>query len=284
MSIYFRHYRRQNRCPRVTLEWLLPRSDWCIGSIWTPSRTSFELKATKRAVLVDGVLGIDQGFHMGGVFDLCPAVVTAPVAGNDIRTVGDAQLMRIGQNRQYPPDISVRHAIIVEIAADIGGFADRDDDALQQRHRILRQGQHAGFLGREHIADASIGLGRAPAGGGGATAPCRSLVVQIIDVFKTAGGKEGLAHIADGALHAAFLVAAGDRHRSCFEAIVAGEAKQGGMEADCITASIPGCASTSSNAGRSVSPRLSANGRDASNCRTKAWVKRSRSLRPRIGA
>ncbi len=44
---------------------------------------------------------------MDGVFDLDTAVLTAPVTGNHIRTVGDAHVLPIGQNRQYPPDISV---------------------------------------------------------------------------------------------------------------------------------------------------------------------------------
>jgi len=42
-------------------------------------------------VLVGGVLGIDQCLHMGGVFDLLTAVVTAPVAG-DHPILGNAEL------------------------------------------------------------------------------------------------------------------------------------------------------------------------------------------------
>jgi len=42
------------------------------------------------AVLVGGVLGIDQCLHMGGVFDLLTAVVTAPVAG-DHPILGNAE-------------------------------------------------------------------------------------------------------------------------------------------------------------------------------------------------
>ena len=45
------------------------------------------------AVLTGGTLVVDQSPDMGGIFDLCPLVVAARMAGEDVRTVGDAHLM-----------------------------------------------------------------------------------------------------------------------------------------------------------------------------------------------
>jgi hypothetical protein len=43
-------------------------------------------------------LVVDQSPDLGGIFDLCPLVVAAPMAGEDVRTVGDAHLMGIGKH------------------------------------------------------------------------------------------------------------------------------------------------------------------------------------------
>src|SRR5208282_4715894 len=54
----------------------------------------------------------------------------------------------------------------------------------------------------------------------------------VIQINEAAGREEGIPDVADGALDAALLVAAGDRDRARLVAIVPGEAQQGGMEAD----------------------------------------------------
>ena len=76
-------------------------------------------------MLVCGMLGVDQRLDVGWIFDLRATVVTSPVAGKNIGTVGDTNLMAIGEHGQNASDMGVRDRVIVEIEADIGCLADR---------------------------------------------------------------------------------------------------------------------------------------------------------------
>src|SRR5205807_1642856 len=67
-------------------------------------------------------------------------------------------------------------------------------------------------------------LGRRPAALG------LGLGIEIIEVGVGAGSEEVVAHIADGALHAPLLVAAGHRHRARLVPVMPGEIEQGGVE------------------------------------------------------
>src|SRR5215472_4304300 len=123
------------------------------------------------AVLAGGPLVVDQPLDVGGIFDLRPLVVAAPMAGEDVCAVGDAHLMRIGEHGQNAPDMGVRNRIIVEVEADIGRLADRHRDALQQRRRVARQSQQSRRFVGEYLADGALGFVRAAPVGGRAIAP-----------------------------------------------------------------------------------------------------------------
>ena len=106
----------------------------------------------------------------------------------------------------------VRDRVIVEVEADIGRLADRDRDALEQRRRVVGQRQQASALrrrtprGRVRVAARPDSAGRRP---GHCTR--LGLGVEIVEIGEAAGGEEGVADVADGALDAALLVAARDR-------------------------------------------------------------------------
>ena len=53
-----------------------------------------------------------------------------------------------------------------------------------------------------------------------------------MQIVPLAGGKEGVAHIANRSFHAPFLIPPRHRHGARLEAIMRGEFQQGGMEAD----------------------------------------------------
>ena len=107
---------------------------------------------------------------------------------------------------------------------------------LEQRRRIVRQRQQARrFLG-EHLADRAVRFARTAPVGGQAEAPGLGLGIEVVEIGEAAGGEEGVAHVADGALDAALLVAAGDRHRTRLVAVVPGEGEQRRMEADRVAA------------------------------------------------
>ncbi len=85
------------------------------------------------AVLAGGVFLGDQGGDVGGVLDLGALVVAAAMAGEDLRAIGDAYLVRIGEQRQAAPDMRVRNGVVVAVEAGVRGLADAHDDALEQR-------------------------------------------------------------------------------------------------------------------------------------------------------
>jgi hypothetical protein len=186
------------------------------------------------AVLTGGTLVVDQSPDMGGIFDLCTLVVAAPMAGEDVRTVGDAHLMGIGKHSKNAPDIRVRDRIIVEVEADIGRLADRDRDALQQRRRVVRQGKQARRFVGEHLADGALGFVRTTPVGGWAMAPGIGLGVQIVETGEASRGEECVTHVSDGSFHAALLVAAPDRDGPRFVTVVPSKTQQCRMEADCL--------------------------------------------------
>jgi hypothetical protein len=189
-------------------------------------------EAVVGAVLVSGTFVVDQPLDVGGIFDLCPLVVAAPMAGEHFRTVNDAHLSRIGEHRQHAPDMSVRHRIVVQVKAHIRCLAHRHRDMLEQRRGIVGQCEQAGFLLVESLPDGALQFtGTAPVGGG-AEAPGFRLGIEIIQSCERARREEGVADVPYRALDPAFLVAPGDRHGSCLVAILSGKAQQSGMEAD----------------------------------------------------
>jgi len=114
---------------------------------------------------------------------------------------------------------------MVQIEADIGGFADADRNAFEQWWRIVGQRQQARrFLG-EHPADTAFEVfGTAPVGGKAIT-PGLGLGIQIVEIGETTCGEERVAYVTYGPFHAAFFVPARDRHRAGFVTVVSGKAK-----------------------------------------------------------
>ncbi len=77
-------------------------------------------EAVGRAVLVRGALVVDQRLEVGGILDLRPLVVAAPMAGEQLGAIDDADFVRVGEHRQHAPDVVVRHGVVVQVEADIG--------------------------------------------------------------------------------------------------------------------------------------------------------------------
>jgi hypothetical protein len=71
-----------------------------------------------------------------------------------------------------------------------------------------------------------------------AAAPSLGLDIEVVEIGESAGREEVVAHIADGALDTALLVAARHRHRTRVITIMSGERDQGGMKADGIALSL----------------------------------------------
>ena len=128
--------------------------------------------------------------------------------------IDDAHLVRIGQHREQAPHLGVRDGIVVEVEADIGGLAGLHRHALDERIGVVRQRQQPGRLLGEGLADADGVLSGAAAIRRDAAAPVLGLGIEVVEIVDGAGREEVVAHIADGALDAALLVAARHRHRT----------------------------------------------------------------------
>ena len=75
-----------------------------------------------------------------------------------------------------------------------------------------------------------------------ATAPGLGLDIEVVEIGKLSGREEVVAHIADGALNAALLVAACHRHRTRVITIMCGERDQGRMKANGVALALQHCA------------------------------------------
>ena len=139
------------------------------------------------------------------------------MAGEDVRAVGDAHLMRVSEHGQNAPDMRVRDRIVVEVEADIRRLADRDRDALEQRRRVVRQSQQSRRFVGEYLADSALGFGSR------AIAPSIGLGVEIVEIGEVAGSEERVTYVPYGSFHAAFLITACDRDGPRFVAIMPGK-------------------------------------------------------------
>ena len=126
----------------------------------------------------------------------------------------------------------MRDGIVVEVEADIGRLACLDRGLLDQGIGVIRQRQQPRRLCGEGLADADGLLPRAAPVRRNAAAPVLGLDIERLQIAGVAAGEEVVAHVADGAFDAALLVASRDGNRPGFEAVVTGEADQGGMETD----------------------------------------------------
>src|SRR5580658_7064403 len=87
------------------------------------------------------------------------------------------------------------------------------------------------FLG-EHCTHAALAIFRTATQARFLQAPRECLGVQITDIFELAGSKKSVANKTYCSFHAAFFVAARDRHRAWLEPIMSGQLQQRRMEAD----------------------------------------------------
>ena len=167
---------------------------------------------------------------MGGILDLRPLVVAAAMADEHLRAIDDAHLVRIGQHGEQALHLGVWDGIVVEVEAHIGCFAGLHRHALDERIGVVRQRQQPGRLLGEGLADADGGLSGAAAVCRQATAPGLGLNIEVVEIGKLSGREEVVAHVADGPLDAALLVAARHRHRTRVITIMCRERDQGGSE------------------------------------------------------
>lgn len=75
-------------------------------------------------VMAGPSLMIDQGLDVCGILDLRAPVITASVAGEHLRRIGDAYLLRVSEHREPLPNVGVGDGIVIQIEAHVGRLAD----------------------------------------------------------------------------------------------------------------------------------------------------------------
>ncbi|SOZ40668.1 hypothetical protein CBM2606_P360004 [Cupriavidus taiwanensis] len=189
----------------------------------------------KSAMVAGFAFAFDQGVDVCGNFYLRAAIVTALMSGEQFRAIEDAYLPGTGPHRERASHMGMRDRVIIQAEAHVRCLADLDVLLRFARIGILRQGEQAGLLAAERLAYADRRFFPAGAIGRKSRTPMGGLSVELIEVGHGASGEEVLAHVADGALHAPFLVATGDGNRPGLVAVMRREREQRRMETDRIS-------------------------------------------------
>ena len=162
------------------------------------------------------------------------AVVSAWMAGDLRRAFEDSHQRVGGDQRQLATDGFGRNRVIVEIEANIDGLRrpHRQNEIGLERMSGLRQ-QARLFFGED--------LGNGAAVVSGPASPVRHLIApeQCLPIAFGERGEgtarpEGFAHIANGSLHAAFLIAGADLTGACDEVIMSAQLHQSRVEVDLV--------------------------------------------------
>ena len=134
-------------------------------------------------------------------------------------------------------DIEVTSFSLVP-AEHIGCLADVDLDPLVGGEGVAGQRQELVLLLGEDVAHGAAPVLRAAAIGGLARNPCEGLGVEVVEIDIRAGGEEGVAHVANGALDAPLLIAARGRDGAGLIAVVRRELDQRRVESDGVAGAL----------------------------------------------
>ena len=159
-------------------------------------------------------------------------IEAARVAGQFGDTVEDAHAVFIGQHRQGPSHVGMRHRVVVPIKTHVRRLGHRDIQALAQGIDGCGQPEQEGLLDSEGLAHVQGIVLRPGSVERAAPAPSNSLRVEIVDIGELARGEEALANEVDMALDPPLLIAPANRHRARLEAVVGGEGEEFRVEAN----------------------------------------------------
>ena len=175
-------------------------------------------------------------FDVSGVFDLLSTVEGTAMSGEHDAGVEDAHGLEGGRDDEGASHVAVRNRVIVCIESRVGGLSHLDLDALFAGEGIVGQCEQMGALLGEDVGDGALAVLGAGTFGGAGLAPLVGLVIEVVDIVEASGVEEAFADKSDQSLHPALLISSRGRDGARLEAIVSGELKQRGMEADGVGA------------------------------------------------
>lgn len=148
---------------------------------------------------------LDEAVDVRCNLNLCTAIVTALMGGEQIGAVENADLPRIGPYHERSPNVRMRDCVVVQIEANIRRLVDLHSQLQFAGVRILRQGQQTGVFAGEGLTHGDGGLFPARSVGRRSGAPERGLGIEVVEVNEFARGKEVLAYKPDCPLDAPLL-------------------------------------------------------------------------------
>ncbi len=90
--------------------------------------------------------------------DLLPLAIMARMFCNDPPLVEDTHLLFIGHHHQVASYRLGRNRVVIQIEANIRGFADTDRQGFCCGKRLMRQGQQCALLFGKDFAHATAGI------------------------------------------------------------------------------------------------------------------------------
>jgi len=174
-----------------------------------PAGRSRVTQIVKATMVTCFAFAFEQAFNMHSNLDLCAAIVTALMGGQQRDAIEDAHLTRIGPHRERAAHVGVGNRVIVLIKANVRSLANRDRQLQFARVGILGQTQQTWPFAFEGFAHGDRGFLATRSIRGGASAPERRLSIQIVEVDELTRSKEVLADVSDCTFDTALLVVMG---------------------------------------------------------------------------
>ena len=181
-------------------------------------------------------LDLEHRFLMDGIEHELVAIIGACMAGDLDGAIENAHAGIGSHQRQLPADGFRRDGVVVEIEANIDGLVRTHRLDPVGGERMQGRGQQTGLFFGEGFADRAVVAARPAPLMSDLIAPEQSLPVAFGQCGEGAARPEGIAHIADGAFHASFLIARAHLAGPWREVIVRAEFDQARVKQDLIAA------------------------------------------------
>jgi hypothetical protein len=177
---------------------------------------------------------LKQGFLVGRIQDQLMAIITTAMPRDFIAAVENAHGYFRGYENERTADGAGWNGVVVEIETDVDGLARLHGQDEIGFEPMRRQRQKAGFFLLKDLLNASRVITRPGAAMSDFVAPSESLAVEVFERGKEARREKRVAHVSDGSLDAALLVARAHLTRTRGKVVMGTKFEQSRMEVDLV--------------------------------------------------